>query len=341
VNRWVIGFSVVLLYWIVGFYPFHWAPPSRFRAVAHGREIQYITTQVVENAGARSSAEGLQFVAPAIALLPSRLTWLPDAIEASSLAVELRVRPYFSRQYGPARILTISQDIWERNLTIGQQGTDLIIRVRTPETDLNGVPPYQLNGVFAATDTRHISLRIARGSMSVRIDGEEALAAVLPPEAFSRWSPDYRLAFGNELTFDRPWLGDIYQATVGLGRGTVDHALPGALDIPNPFVIEHVKRFSLVPFSIQRVSNLKAYVDWAVNFIGFLALGLLIIYVRGRSSSLFVAALLCAALSLSIEVGQLFLGGRIPSTEDLILNITGGSFGAWVVKRSSKKSIVG
>lgn len=332
VNRWIIGISVVFLFWIFGFYPFHLELPSQFHITADGKRIRYITTPSAKNTGAKLSANGLHFTTPGIAFSSEPPSWLPEAIEASSLNVELTIWSANPKQYGPARIFTISKDISERNLTIGQEGSDLIIRVRTPGTNLNGMPPYKVKNVFSGPGTRHISLRIGHRTLKVRINGKEAISATLPQGAFSNWSPNYKLAFGNELTFDRPWLGEIYQATIGLHNKTISYTVPGALNIPNLYEFEVTKYFNLNPFPAQAFARLNSYVDWVVNFIGFFALGLLIIYVRKKSSSVLVAAFLCATLSLSIEIGQLLFVERDPSSADLILNTMGGSFGAWVGK---------
>lgn len=108
--------------------------------------------------------------------------------------------------------------------------------------------------------------------------------------------------------------------------------MPETLYIPSHFEIMHERYFSLTPFAAHHFASLNSYVDWVINFTGFFGLGLLIVFVRGRSSSVLVATLLCAALSLSIEVGQLFFEGRVPSPADLILNTMGGLFGAWIGK---------
>lgn len=56
-------------------------------------------------------------------------SWLEDAIRASRLEVTLVARPQASLQRGPARLLTVSEDPSRRNIMIGQEGTDLIVRV--------------------------------------------------------------------------------------------------------------------------------------------------------------------------------------------------------------------
>lgn len=53
-------------------------------------------------------------------------------------------------QTGPARIVSLSTDVFHRNLTIGQDGTDLIIRLRTPATGDDGSQPeLDVPDVFA------------------------------------------------------------------------------------------------------------------------------------------------------------------------------------------------
>jgi hypothetical protein len=102
--------------------PFAWEPPRTVNAAA------YLPTG------------GLEFRDLGIALGPTPPPWLDAAIATHALDVSLRVEAASGRQRGPARILTLSQDIHRRNLTVAQEGRDLIIRLRTPETDDNGLP---------------------------------------------------------------------------------------------------------------------------------------------------------------------------------------------------------
>ncbi len=73
-------------------------------------------------------------------------------------------------QDGPARILSNSVSPYSRNFTLGQQGSDLVIRLRTPRTGLNGYPLETfVEGAFATTAVRDIV---------VSYDGATILAAV-------------------------------------------------------------------------------------------------------------------------------------------------------------------
>jgi VanZ family protein len=333
-RRWLIGILAVGLYWMVGYYPIQWSPSSHFRLTVDGKGLQYIKTEFVENDQVRSSPAGLRFAAPGIAYLSKPPPWLPAVIEESSLNIRLKVRPLVRWQFGPARILTISRDPWERNLTIGQEGSNVIIRVRTPNTDRNGNPPYEIENVFSTTDTTHIGLHIGDGRIRVHINEKEALSAAIPSNALSGWSAEYKLAVGNELTFDRPWLGEIIQATLRPAGSGTDVSLIGALRSPNPYGIEHARHLEFVPFVRASSTDRDPYSDWLVNVLGFLPLGALVVGLRGRFAGLLAATLMCAGVSLSIEVGQFFLGERTPSIEDLVLNSTGGLLGAWMGHRS-------
>ena len=59
--------------------------------------------------------------------------------QTNELTIEATVIPSLAKQQGPARIVTFSTDVVNRDFTLGQLGDELIIRIRTPQTGLNGV----------------------------------------------------------------------------------------------------------------------------------------------------------------------------------------------------------
>ncbi|MEO8256957.1 MAG: VanZ family protein [Acidobacteriota bacterium] len=94
--------------------------------------------------------------------LPAR-SWLESGSPASGLAQRLRQTNAFTlrvrcatedtSQDGPARILSSSVSPYLRNFMLGQQGSDLVFRLRTPDTGLNGYPlEVYVPGIF--TDRR-------------------------------------------------------------------------------------------------------------------------------------------------------------------------------------------
>src|SRR5262249_39053272 len=121
----IINFAIVVLtlsYAVVLLYPFKWLPPH-----------------LIEN-GVQLSSGVLIFDRPGIAYSKKAPYWLTDAITSNELDLVLDICPSTERQYGPARILTLSKDVYNRDMTIGQEGRDLVVRIRTSQSDLNGVP---------------------------------------------------------------------------------------------------------------------------------------------------------------------------------------------------------
>lgn len=69
---------------------------------------------------------------------PSRRRLTRVAQENQVLWIEATVRSRSSRQSGPTRIVTFSDGPDRRNVTLGQSGNDLILRLRTPMGGTNG-----------------------------------------------------------------------------------------------------------------------------------------------------------------------------------------------------------
>jgi hypothetical protein len=67
--------------------------------------------------------------------------WTAAARAASAFSVILRFAPDGTDQRGPARLFTVSADRSHRNLTIGQAGADMVIRLRTGISGDNGRRP--------------------------------------------------------------------------------------------------------------------------------------------------------------------------------------------------------
>ena len=66
-----------------------------------------------------------------------------------------------------ARILTISRDHWQSNLTIGQQGVDLVVRLRRPGSTSWGGPIFEVPGVFAEPRWRQLRLSIEESRIEI------------------------------------------------------------------------------------------------------------------------------------------------------------------------------
>ena len=118
-------------------------------------------------------------------------------------------------QFGPARILSYSIDPKLRNFTIGQSSDQLVIRLRTTETSLNGTNPHLIvDNVFDDRSPQHIVVTYDFSEQRVYINGEQRARSEILKGDFSSWDPACRLVIGNEVTGKRPWKGKLYYAAV-------------------------------------------------------------------------------------------------------------------------------
>lgn len=114
-------------------------------------------------------------------------------------------------QSGPARIVSYSLNPSLRNFTLGQSKNDLVMRLRTTKTDLNGVKPYlKVANVFGSAGLQHIIVTYDFLEQRVYINGTMQAREQIPGGKFTNWDPSYYLMLGNEATCDRPWLGKIF-----------------------------------------------------------------------------------------------------------------------------------
>ena len=312
------------------FYPLRWEFP---RKVANGADLP--------------AQGGIRFPTPGIVRSVGPPDWVAAAMRSQRLELVLRLRSFSPDQTGPARIFTLSADPFHRNLTIGQEGENLILRLRTPGTDLNGTgannsPFAQLPGVFrtpAAWVEIHLAIepgRLRFSAVAPESGHPVAFETMLPAQPLRDWDPSYRLALGGELTNERLWLGEIQQALVRTDGNAIDYAAADARDTleASPAEFWYARQyFTLVPF---RDFNLH---DAVVNVIGYVPLGLLFgvwgwLWGGARRGWRRPVALLLAvaAVSASLEMLQFAIPVRHPSTTDLLLNTLGGGIGISLVE---------
>ena len=290
--------------------PFDWEVPRR-----------------VPNHAEHLSDGGWRFAEPGIVTAPAPHDWLEAAQDAESLEISLIVRPLLTAQSGPARIFTLSRDTHLRNLTLGQEDDDLVVRLRTRDTDLNGIGA---NGAFARVEDvfqggvwTRIDLRIEPGALSVSVDGEPALNAELPGAVLETWHSSLDLALGNEMTCDRPWLGEIKEAAIKAPGGRQrNYARARGVDVPSTcWVIGYPP--AIVPFRLFLVA------DAARNVLMYLPLGFLVgVLLPSTSRRAFAGGLLVVlGVSVLLELAQLFVASRFTSIDDTIANAAGGALG--------------
>ena len=250
--------------------------------------------------------------------------WVREAMDLHTIEMTLEVKPALIGQAGPARILTLSKDAGERNFTVAQRGKRLIFRLRHPDTSENGTPPFLVDDVFGSTAWCNLRISIAEQELRIEVDGKVRLREVLPLDALGAWDPSYPLALGNEITGRRTWLGSVRKVEVRVGQRTTDYLR--TQDLQAPFWAYRPPHWKGVPFELH--FDLK---DILLNVLGFLPFGALLAW-RGRTSVL-RAALWSGLWSLLLETGQLAFAARNPSLQDWVLNVAGGTLGAWWAHR--------
>lgn len=301
--------GTLLIYWYFGFHPFNLQLPI----------------EIESNSASYHKLDGFHFNGSGIGYTPNPPKWLKSAIAESKLDIKLEFQTTKIDQNGPARILTISKDLHHRNLTIGQEGADLVLRIRTQLSSQNGYPPYRFKNVLKVKEWQRLHISITPNKLNIVVNNVENISNFMPPNPLSQWSSDYKLAIGNELTNNRPWQGMIRHAVFKSGDQKIDYATKANLYFPKYLVLVNAS-YHLIPFSEDTLS-FKPIVDWVINLLGFIPLGFLIMIFTKNQLTVCKAIIICTLLSLSIEIGQLFLIRRSTEVEDVILNTFGGFLG--------------
>lgn len=306
--RWGALVALLALYAVLSLRPYDWRIPW---SLANG---------VVP------LADGWDFPTAGIVIADPPRALLASARRAETLGVVLEVRPASIDQSGPARILTLSPDAFRRNLTLAQERRDLVVRLRSQDTDGNGLrdrkPVTRLADVFEAGTWVTIEVQLRPGRLTIAIDGVQKLATTLPPVVLGSWNSRFGLALGNEMTCNRPWLGTIRKALITGPDDARDYALAEAVEVPARC---HITRHppKLVPlYPLDRVDAVR-------NVLMYLPLGCLLgLLVATRSTLTFgMLVIAVAGTSVGFETAQLFLASRFPSVDDVIFNTLGGSLG--------------
>ena len=90
------------------------------------------------------------------------------------LSVEVWVTPEDLAQTGPGRIVSFSKHTDARNFTLGQQLKDVVFRLRTPISGLNGTHPALVTGDAPLTQaTQHVVATYREGMERLYVDGIE------------------------------------------------------------------------------------------------------------------------------------------------------------------------
>jgi hypothetical protein len=176
----------------------------------------------IGNPGAVSWASGaLTLNSPALIASNGAATKIIDSVRATNaLTVEAWIAPANTTQDGPARVVSISGDPQNRNFTLGQgqwndrPSTVFGMRLRSTATNNNGEPDLFTPEGSASTGATHVLYtRDAGGTARLYVNGAEVSSGSTGGD-LSNWNTGYPLVLGNELSGDRPWLGQFYLVAV-------------------------------------------------------------------------------------------------------------------------------
>ena len=156
-----------------------------------------------------ASAGEVRFDGSSVLVSPPGVDWVADAAASGSLRLAFDARTDVTDQRGPARLLSISRDTLQADLMIGQDGDDLVLRVRRSDSDPSGDPAFGIVDVFAPAALgrwRHVVVDLQGGRVTVELDG---VVVVDEPAELTGWDPAYRLSLGDEATGRRGWVGEL------------------------------------------------------------------------------------------------------------------------------------
>ena len=137
------------------------------------------------------------------------------AKDSDEITIEAWISPSDLNLEGPARIVTLSQDLHKRNFTLGQrEGARYDVRLRTSETSRNGMPSVSTAPGALTTQLTHVVYtRSANGIATIFLNGQPSVVKTIEG-TFDDWSSWHRLALANEFTRNRAWLGTFHLVAI-------------------------------------------------------------------------------------------------------------------------------
>jgi hypothetical protein len=254
--------------------------------------------------------------------------WVSEASRTGAFHIALELRAARKHQAGPARILTVSRNYFASNVTIAQNRSDLLVRLRRPGASPSGEPPLHVPGLVGDLKWHHVELRVSDQQATIVADGQPVLRERLGAEALANWNPRFAVALGDEPSGERGWAGDLRVAKVAT-TGHVTNLLAAGVLEPG----EGIRRRSrtLAIFEVTPHDSLAISI---ARLLVFVPLGAIVQWRwRRRRTTLAVAC----AVSALLLVGKVFVAGRDPVLADAILGVVGAIVGGFVSERLAQR----
>ncbi len=132
--------------------------------------------------------------------------------KSGAFSIELVFTTDNVAQKGPARIVSFSKDPYERNFTLGQEGKNLTLRLRTPKTGKNGSSPEVTLWEIPQSRVNRVCLTYEQGSIVFYHNGKPVMTTDKVDGDFSNWDEvEQGLILGDEWAGgSRFWEGMIF-----------------------------------------------------------------------------------------------------------------------------------
>jgi VanZ family protein len=248
-------------------------------------------------------------------------SWLRAATDGARFEVRLEVRPASSRASGPARILALSatpaggRDVAEQNLVVGQEGTDLVVRVRREDSNELGEPAIVVPDVLSAGEWRELHIVVGSGVV-VAVDG--LVRGSTPAGAWvESWDPDAVLTLGNTPSGTRPWQGVLRTASMTVGGDERDLLQDPELTVPD--------QVAVVPSRLRESRDRPLWRELVIGTAHLLAgaaLALVLSRARPAWSALGVVGAV-TMLSAAVNAAKFAVATRHPSLMTSVLQVVG------------------
>lgn len=128
--------------------------------------------------------------------------------QKGEFSLEAQVKPADQEHAGPARIVGISKDGNSRNLTLAQEKSEWVVRVRTAASGENGTnPELRIPGLNATR--AHVIVSYDGKKARVFLNGHEYKQIQDLTGPLDNWDTRFSFVLGNEAGEARPWAGVI------------------------------------------------------------------------------------------------------------------------------------
>ncbi len=147
----------------------------------------------------------------------------------NAVSVEVEIQTDSNSQSGPARIVAFGQSATDVNFFLGQDGQNLVVRIRTTDTGSNASPDIVATNVLDENSRQHVVVAYDGAEVRIYIDGTLAHSEE-HTGGLTSWDDTGLIAVANDPTTAKPWLGKLYKVVVwdqALGNAQVGRLVDG------------------------------------------------------------------------------------------------------------------